>query len=717
MSHETALCTREGGPQQSTPMQSAHRESGAEQCPRAFEHNAGGGTAEGTPRQDALIEQFEVLPPDQRRGSPSLRGPDAEVIDYNMAATPPDNRRSTMHPTSSDEKKPSSRSPLPALERATGAAVDPVGGHGAAQPPRPAGPAAGRAERQRYRHVRYGDLLAAVRPKQRAVSYNAVAAHQRAHPQRAPLRLKDVHRLVTPYASIRFLEQLRVVLPLALFLALFQIAALRTGIEQSASVTLGILAVMLGLMFFMEGIKHGLMPFSEAIGYALPNRLTRGAVLAVAVALGMAATFAEPAIGALRAAGSGVQRTSAPYLYLFLNRYSAWLVLSVAVGVGLAVAVGMLRFYHGWTLKNTVIATMLPCLALTVYAGLDPGLEPLLGLAWDCGAITTGPVTVPLVLAVGIGVSAAAGRADNPLSGFGLVTLASLFPVIFVTLVGIMLSWQVPAAEAATAPVAAMATLQWHEQSPIAEIKASARAIVPLVLFLLLIQLGLLRQRAKKPGLILYGIALALIGMTFFNLGLSFGLIPLGDQTGSAVPSAFMPLPDTSAAALYPYWTGIVLSLTFAAAVGYGATIAEPALSAMGLTVESLTDGALPRTLLVRAVALGVAVGTAVGVAKLLFHLPMLYLLLGAYGVALALTVLSSEQYVNLAWDSAGVTTGPVTVPLILSLGLGLGEAVGAREGFGILAMASVGPILSVLTVGLWIQGRGAMSARRGEHV
>ncbi|MDQ5944820.1 MAG: hypothetical protein QG619_237, partial [Pseudomonadota bacterium] len=106
---------------------------------------------------------------------------------------------------------------------------------------------------------------------------------------------------------------------------------------------------------------------------------------------------------------------------------------------------------------------------------------------------------------------------------------------------------------------------------------------------------------------------------------------------------------------------------------------------------------------LIHAVAAGVGIGAAIGVARILFNLPLWVLLVAGYVLALGLTFFSREEMVNLAWDSAGVTTGPVTVPLLLALGIGLGEAVGAAEGFGILAMCSVGPIVSVLGTGLWI--------------
>jgi hypothetical protein len=124
------------------------------------------------------------------------------------------------------------------------------------------------------RSLRYGEFLGAVRVKQRRVSYKDVHADAGLRPRVQRLRLIDVHRLLTPYVSVRFLDQLRAVVPLALFLALFQIAALRADVEQGEMIAFGMLAVMLGLMLFMDGVKYGLMPFSESIGFNLPNRAT-----------------------------------------------------------------------------------------------------------------------------------------------------------------------------------------------------------------------------------------------------------------------------------------------------------------------------------------------------------------------------------------------------------------------------------------------------------
>ncbi len=177
-------------------------------------------------------------------------------------------------------------------------------------------------------------------------------------------------------------------------------------------------------MFFMEGLKLGLMPFGELIGHTLPRKSPLPLVLFITLLLGIGVTFAEPAIGALKTAGQNVSPAQAPYLWALLNEWTTALVLAIGASVGLAAVLGTLRFLYGWSLKPLIYASLVPVLGLTFYAAADPELASVLGLAWDAGAVTTGPVTVPLVLALGIGIAAAAGRADAGLSGFGIVTLA-----------------------------------------------------------------------------------------------------------------------------------------------------------------------------------------------------------------------------------------------------------------------------------------------------
>jgi len=560
------------------------------------------------------------------------------------------------------------------------------------------------------RQLRYGIYLGALQRHTRQLSYATIVEAERLLPKRPRLRVIDLHRLLTPYVSLRFIEQLQAVVPLALLLIGFQALALRSSLLDTQSVVLGIIAVIVGLMFFMEGVKQGMMPFAENVGFHMPGRTHLGILLLFSLLLGAAATFAEPAIGALQAAATAVSPERAPWLRQLLGPYVTWLVLAVAGGVGLAVVVGMLRMVFGWQLKHLVLLIAPPTLALTVWCAQQPELVPILGLAWDCGAITTGPVTVPLVLAVGVGVAASAGRTDNPLSGFGIVTLASLFPIIAVLSVAIYLTSQ---GEGAMLPVMAEQVEAWYREPPFPEIIGAFRAIVPLILLLVLAQTLLLRQKIRRRNVFIYGVAMALVGMSVFNVGLTEGLVALGEQAGINVPWAFSPHQRTGAPALYPYLLGISLTLVFAFSIGYGATVAEPALNAMGMTVENLTHGAFRQRTLIHAVAAGVGIGAALGVSRILFDLPLWILLLLGYLIALGLTIVSREEIVNLAWDSAGVTTGPVTVPLLLALGLGLAHVIKTADGFGILAMCSVGPIVSVLATGLWIDLQERTEGRR----
>jgi hypothetical protein len=576
--------------------------------------------------------------------------------------------------------------------------------------------------------IRYADYLQAIGAGRRELSFNAIAppAGRDAQgrpvppPAPAPIRLHpdEIAALLRPYVSVRFMEQVKAVVPLALYLALFQILILRQLIEDSWLVTGGLFAVIVGLMFFMEGLKLGLMPFGELIGHNLPRKSPLPLVLFITLLLGIGVTFAEPAIGALKTAGQNVSPEQAPYLWALLNEWTMALVFVIGASVGLAAVVGTLRFLYGWSLKPLIYASLVPVIGLTLYASADPELVTVLGLAWDAGAVTTGPVTVPLVLALGIGIAAAAGKADSGLSGFGIVTLASLFPIIGVLLLTFYVAGTVTPAEivaAAAATGADTGPLAWYQRSPGLEVVMGIRAILPLVLFLLLILKLVLKERLPRPREMMLGIGLTVIGMCLFNIGLTYGLSNLGGSAGSLVPAAFMEIPGADGSPLYRYAVGVTIALVFALILGFGATIAEPALNALGVTAEQLTNGFFKKRTLILAVSAGVACGIALGVTKLVFDLPLVWLIVPPYLLAAVLTAFSSEAFVNVAWDSAGVTTGPITVPLVLAMGLGLGNATDAVEGFGILCLASIGPIISVLLTGLWARmqaGRQERAAR-----
>jgi hypothetical protein len=659
-------------------------------------------------------------------------------------------------------------------------------------------------------------------------------------------------------------------------------------------IAVGIGIVIVGLAFFMEGLRLGLMPLGETLGSTLPRKKIFGipclpASLAFGFVLGAFATFAEPAIGVLRAAGSGVDPTLAPLLWTILNTGATNLVNSVGAGVGIAVLLGVLRFYKGWSLKPFIYVGVIVLSTFTLYFQFsDARLQHVLGLAWDCGAVTTGPVTVPLVLALGIGVCRIVSTGGSSNSGFGVVTLASLFPILAVLCYATFLfetkdyyfatyskaDWhtiaiekskldgddkygtnynpdlqrfgdivamrRIAAAGGASEGDAArslskkdLAEVQaslkdtgklpdgYSLQTQIAEARITATpldpedngsretvqvagtntvivrdgvdtpeelwdpgteimaaltnnfdffpntfkpdedvngngklddgediytydattgllvynkegevnpaavldgpdqdrgaiegalwAIVPLCSILLLVLVVGLKQPPKHYDELFIGILCAVVGMGLFNLGIALGLTPLGEQLGGNVVSSFAAIEPWAAEGFVdPMFAssnmGKALAILFGFILGYGATLAEPALNALGSTVEKITVGAFKKSLLMQTVATGVALGISTGVAKIAFNLDLWYLLVPPYIILMLITYLSSEEFVNFGWDSAGVTTGPITVPLVLAMGLGIGSKTGAIDGFGVLALASIGPIITVLTVGLIVR-------------
>ena len=564
--------------------------------------------------------------------------------------------------------------------------------------------------------LRYSSVLRSNAVRHREISYNELTPKpvrgkkDSLKPQRLRLGFEQTMALLMPYSGVRVLEQMKAVIPLALYLVLFQLIILRQPVEAAMLLVGGLTAVIVGLALFMEGLNVGLMPFGTLIGDKLPRKASMPVMLAIIAILGVGVTFAEPAIGALQAFGASVDVTRAPYLYEILNNWTLPLVLLVGAGVGLAAVLGTLRFVYGWSLKPMIYIAVGLTLSLTLVVYANNDLRAILGLAWDCGAVTTGPVTVPLVLSLGIGIANSAGQnSDNSLSGFGVVTLASLFPIIAVLLLSLYVSTQVSAEQivvaAATAGSAATDAQQsiWT-QSPLQEVVLGVRAIAPLVLFLMFVLFIVLREGLANKLFTAYGLVLSIVGMCVFNIGLTYGLGAIGAQTGAVLPAAFMEIAISEISPIYAAALGLVLVILFAWFMGFGATLAEPALNALGLTVQNLTNGAFRKSMLMYSVATGVAFGIALGIAKILFEIDLAMLLIPLYLIALVLTFFSTEEFVNVAWDSAGVTTGPVTVPLVLAMGLGLGNAVSAVEGFGILSMASIGPIIAVLGMGQYIR-------------
>ena len=540
-----------------------------------------------------------------------------------------------------------------------------------------------------------------------------------------------VFNILGPYFYEKLAQQVRAITPITLFLLVFQFLVFRImRIEHPLTIALGMCCVVGGLMFFLSGLRLGVMPLGEDIGGTLPAKSRLAVILPIAMLVGAVATMAEPAIGTLKILGHKISPRETPLLFDYLNRRPEIMLWCVSLGVGFGACNGILRLVKGWRLKMALLPGLVLASVLTVVAALDANAFCLVGVAWDLGGMTTGTVTAPLLLALGVGMAAALGRHNDPMAGFGIIALCSIWAVVFLLAMGLFHSWtggfmsaaEAEAYAAARGPAGAAAA-GGNVLSLIGKnLVSAAQAIIPLCGLLLVVQLVVLRERVRGVQQVTAGIAFALLGLLLFQIGLEYGLNPLGDQVGRGSVISFSGEGFASmAAGLGPdgrygaFWGRIVVML-FGFLAGYGAVMAEPALAALGLTVEDVTGGAFRKTLVVHTVGLGVGVGLLIGVAKILFGWPVLAIIIPSYGLAALLTALSDERYVNIGWDSGGVASGDITSPVLIALGLGAGAAVGASDSFSLIAMAAVWPIISVQAVGLLVNRTRLFDRTRGSR-
>lgn len=518
-------------------------------------------------------------------------------------------------------------------------------------------------------------------------------------PQKIKVGFRGAMRILLPYSWHNIKEQILIVVPVCLYMVLFQITILQYNLSKMSWIVGGISVVILGLAFFLEGVKIGLVPIGEKIGDLLPTRCRFPTVLFFAFVLGNLAAFGEPVIGSLQMAGAGIDPAKAPLLYYMLVSNPMILTLTVSFAVGVAVVLGTTRFVYGWSLKPFILPLVGLAIILTLAASKDHNLATAIGLAWDTGAVIVGPVLCPLVLSLGLGVCNATGRSDSGMSGFGMVALISIVPIAAVILLTYIISGTVDlslgtsvAAHGGAVPSVTSVALE--------SFILAIRAIAPIFIFLYCFLRYWLRQEAIPFPQLILAVGFAVFGLFLFNFGLAVGLGELGNQVGNRLPATFHPPTES----IYPSEIGKALVVLFGVILGYGATLAEPAFNVLGKQVEDVTQGAFKKWLFCQAVAIGVGIGAGFGMFSVVYHVDLLWLLLPPYALLFILTLISDEKYTNIAWDGGAVTTGPVTVPLKLAIGIALSHATGFAEGFGILALASAYPVLNILFLGLYVR-------------
>ena len=469
-------------------------------------------------------------------------------------------------------------------------------------------------------------------------------------------------------------------LPIIIVVALFQGAVIRNMPENLLSIVTGLVIVAVGLALFIRGLELGIFPIGEGLAVDFARKGSTFWLLLFAFTLGFSTTVAEPALIAVSQKAAAISD----------GRIDAfWLRMTVAFSVGFAIVLGVFRILLGHPVAYYIIGGYILVVLITFFAPPE-----IIGLAYDSGGVTTSTVTVPLVAALGIGLASSIKGRNPVIDGFGLIAFASLTPMIFVQLYGIVVyalgdtSTVETVAEAVVATEKTAATFHW--QSVFWDLLATLKDVAPILAVIFFFQYLVIKKPVAHLRRITIGIVLVVLGLYAFIVGLEMGLFPIGESI------AF----DLSA-------TGNrLLIYLFAFLIGFSTTMAEPSLLAIAIKAEEISEGAIKQTRLRAIVAVGVAFGIALGAYRIVAGDPIHYYIIVGYIAVLLLTSIAPAYIVPIAYDSGGVTTSTVTVPLVAALGLGLAENIEGRnplvDGFGLIAFASLFPMLTVMAYGIY---------------
>jgi len=472
-------------------------------------------------------------------------------------------------------------------------------------------------------------------------------------------------------------ESFRDLAPIVLVILFFQLAVIQTIPPNWIATTIGLFIVAIGLAIFLLGLEIGIFPVGEGLAKDFAKRGSAFWVLIFGFAIGFGTTIAEPALVVIAQKAAAISS----------GRIDATTLRFVVAGsVGFAILLGVYRIIKGHPIHYYIIAGYVAVVSITFAAPKE-----IIGLAYDLGGVTTSTVTVPLVAALGIGLASNIKGRNPVIDGFGLIAFASLTPMIFVQVYGIVVYNFVEAKDV----VAVVTNIE--EAIPISVsinslangILGVIKDIIPILAIILFFQYGVIRKNIKNIKTVFLGFLFVVIGLYAFILGLELGLFSLGESMAQELTA------NGSSWIIY----------TFGFAIGFATTMAEPALMAVAKKSKEISDGKINDFALRLFVALGVAFGIALGAFRIIDGGHIHYYIIVGYMIVIALTFIAPKYIIPIAYDSGGVTTSTVTVPLVAALGIGLATNIEGRsaliDGFGLIAFASLFPMITVMAYGI----------------
>lgn len=475
-------------------------------------------------------------------------------------------------------------------------------------------------------------------------------------------RLKLIEKLV---------ETLKAVFPiLAIVLILcFTIAPISPSILMTFLI--GTVLLIVGMMLFSVGVDLSMTQMGERVGTAMTKTKNALLMCVIGFIMGLIITISEPDLQVL-----AQQVPSIPNIVI---------ILAVAAGVGAFLVVALLRMLFGVALSRMLVVLYILVFVLTMFVPKD-----FLAVAFDSGGVTTGPMTVPFIMALGIGISAIRSDKHAADDSFGLVSLCSVGPILAVLILAMIYHPRQTEAVSESIPIIDNTVDLWRlfsSEFP-TYIEEMALSLLPIVLFFGVFQL-FSRDLTKKAIIrIVVGLGYTYVGLVLFLTGVNVGFMPAGNYLGQTI------------AGLSYSWIIIPIGMI----IGYFIVLAEPAVFVLTRQVEEMTSGAISAKAMGLSLSIGVSFSIGIAMLRVLTGISIMWFILPGYAVALILSFFVPKLFTAIAFDSGGVASGPMTATFLLPFAMGACQVSGGNlitDAFGVVAMVAMTPLITIQIMGL----------------
>lgn len=467
-------------------------------------------------------------------------------------------------------------------------------------------------------------------------------------------------------------ESLKSVLPITLIVLLITFTIAPVSADTLLGFAFGAVMLIVGMGFFTLGADLSMTIIGERIGAHMTKSRKLTVIILISFIIGIIITVAEPDLQVL-----ANQVPSVPNMTL---------IVSVALGVGIFLVMALLRIIFKIPLAILLVVLYIIAFVLTLFVPQD-----FLAVAFDSGGVTTGPMTVPFIMALGVGVSSIRNDKDANKDSFGLVALCSIGPILAVLILGMVYHPDSSSYASETAVMSGNSReliciflTEFPEY-----FKEVAISLAPIAVFFVIYNFAVLRLPKNELIKILIGLIYTYFGLVLFLTGVNVGFMPLGSYLGEAI------------GILSYKWILVPISMI----IGYFIVAAEPAVHVLNKQVEEITDGAISPKSMGRCLSIGVAISLGLAMVRVLTGISIMWFLVPGYAAAIILSFFVPKIFTSIAFDSGGVASGPMTATFLLPFAMGACTAVGGNivtDAFGVVAMVAMTPLITIQIMGLY---------------